>query len=374
MTSCGDLKTMNGNAVLTPHLYPYVQKRFPEGRWSFFGAGSEKKLYSTYIDRPREEWDRVAELMMIKFRESGHPVFRATSPLSRGTVKSKGSGKLSIHFCADGDTIETVFRTIMSVNQLGIYGAVSDLCDEYRACQARTARLVVAEQSDPHFAPADLLVTTSTPSTEVPAQENLLQNYREQVEKLQQPDRVIKICTDAGFLTTVEVGQYFMTKDTEEFSQFTEPETCRACILPRDEKSSDPKGWIRGNTKIGPVMEVTTSYLQGKYGVVIRIESVNKRQFSLVGSEFLLDWISWSQIWSTKRTTTTSRRPLRRSRKNLYWKRMYLLLQADQRLKHNHADLPLLAHLQELYLFVKEYGLILSQELNRISLTQRQKD
>ena len=36
------------------------------------------------------------------------------------------------------------------------------------------------------------------------------------------------------------------------------------------------KGWIRGNTKIGPVLEVTTSYLQGKYGVEIRIESVNK--------------------------------------------------------------------------------------------------
>ena len=51
---------------------------------------------------------------------------------------------------------------------------------------------------------------------------------------------------------------------------------CREYTLPRDEKSSDPKGRIRGNTKIGPVLEVTTSYLQGKYGVEIRIESVNK--------------------------------------------------------------------------------------------------
>ena len=68
--------------------------------------------------------------MMIKFGESGHPVFRATSPLFRRTLKSKGGGKLSIHFCADGDTIETVFRTIISVNQLSIYGADSDLCDE----------------------------------------------------------------------------------------------------------------------------------------------------------------------------------------------------------------------------------------------------
>ena len=47
-------------------------------------------------------------------------------------------------------------------------------------------------------------------------------------------------------------------------------------LCQRDEKPSDPKGWIRGNTKIGPVLEVTTSYLQGKYGVEIRIESVNK--------------------------------------------------------------------------------------------------
>ena len=54
-----------------------------------------------------------------------------------------------------------------------------------------------------------------------------------------------------------------MTKDTEEFSQFTEPVACREYTLPRDEKSSDPKGWIRGNTKIGPVLEVTTRYLQG---------------------------------------------------------------------------------------------------------------
>ena len=40
-------------------------------------------------------------------------------------------------------------------------------------------------------------------------------------------NRVIKFCIDAGFLTTVDVGQYFMTKDTEEFSQFTESVACR---------------------------------------------------------------------------------------------------------------------------------------------------
>ena len=83
--------------------------------------------------------------------------------------------------------------------------------------------------------PADLLTMTPTHSTDDPAQENVLQKYTERVERLSQQDRVIKICIDKGFLKTFEVGQYFMTKDTDEFSQFTEPVTCREYTLSRDE-------------------------------------------------------------------------------------------------------------------------------------------
>ena len=130
-------------------------------------------------------------------------------------------------------------------------------------------------QSDPLFVPTSSLMKTPTPSTDDPAQEDLLQKYQERVERLSQQNRVIKFCAGAGFLTTV-VGQYTITKHTDEFLQFAEPVTCREQTLPRDEKSSGPKGWIRGNTKIGPVLEVTTSYIQGKFGVEIRIEFVNK--------------------------------------------------------------------------------------------------
>ena len=49
-------------------------------------------------------------------------------------------------------------------------------------------------------------------------EEDLLQRYQERVKRLSQQDCVIKfLCTDAGFLKTVEVGKYFMTKDSEEF-------------------------------------------------------------------------------------------------------------------------------------------------------------
>ena len=84
------------------------------------------------------------------------------------------------------------------------------------------------------------------------------------MDKLSQQNRVIKFCTGAGFLNVVEIGQYFMTKDTEEFSQFTDSVACREYTLPRNEDSSEPKGWIRGNVKIGPVLEVTTCCLQGQ--------------------------------------------------------------------------------------------------------------
>ena len=214
MTSYGDIKNNEKECIATSTLVSLFAERFPAGRWSFLGPGSKTKWCSTDKERPGGKWDRVAELMVITFGESGHPVFRATSPLSRGTLKSKGGGKLSIHFCADGDTIETVFRTIISVNQLSIYGAVSELCEEYSICRTSTGRLVVAEQSDPFFVPADLLIMTPTASVEIPAQENLLQKHKERVENLSQPDQLIKVCTDAGFLKTVEVGQYFMTKHT----------------------------------------------------------------------------------------------------------------------------------------------------------------
>ena len=78
----------------------------------------------------------------------------------------------------------------------------------------------------------------------------LLQQYGERIEMLSQQDKLSKFCMDAGFLNVVEIEQYFMTKDTEEFSQFTNTVACREYTLPRDEEASEPKDWIRVNTKI----------------------------------------------------------------------------------------------------------------------------
>ena len=68
----------------------------------------------------------------------------------------------------------------------------------------------------------------------------------------------------------VEVGQYFMTKDTGDCRQFRSV-ACREYTLPRDDPASQPKGWIQGN-----ILEVTTSFQNFKYGIEIRIWSVGQ--------------------------------------------------------------------------------------------------
>ena len=78
---------------------------------------------------------------------------------------------------------------------------------------------------------------------------------------------------DAGFRSVVENGQCFMTKDTGEHFYAV---ACREYTLPREKGASQPKGWIQGNMRIGPVLEVTTSFQHFKYGIEIRIESVNQ--------------------------------------------------------------------------------------------------
>ena len=106
--SCGS-RDNEKECMSNANLVSLCAKRFGTGQRSFIGPGSEKKWYSISEDSPQREWDNMAERMMLEFAESGHPIFRATSPLSRGLLKSKGHGKLSIHYCADLETIETNF-------------------------------------------------------------------------------------------------------------------------------------------------------------------------------------------------------------------------------------------------------------------------
>ena len=127
--SC-DRKSNKDECLANTETVKVLARKFGVGEWSFIGPGSEKKWYSSE-NSPQGAWDDIAVQMLLEFAESGHLTFRATTPLSRSFLKSKGRGKLSIHFAADVDTIDTIHRIILSVNQLSVYGAVAAVCEEF---------------------------------------------------------------------------------------------------------------------------------------------------------------------------------------------------------------------------------------------------
>ena len=270
-SSCGT-RDNEQECLANARLVSVYARRFGKGQWSFNGSGSEKKWYSIKEDSPQRIWDKIAERMLLEFVESGCPIFRATTPLSRGQLKSKGHGKLPIQFAADLETIETIFRIIVSASQLSLYGAVAEMCEEYESLHERTERPVVMVQS---IVLSAIKTEVSLESDDPAYQKFQFQQYEERIEKLSQQDKLSNFCMDAGFPSVVENGQYFMTKDTGDLTQFNTA-ACREYTLPREEAISQPKGWIQGNTKIGPVLEVTTSYLNGKHGVEIRIVSLSR--------------------------------------------------------------------------------------------------
>ena len=75
-------------------------------------------------------------------------------------------------------------------------------------------------------------------------------------------------------MSVVEVGQYFVTRNASEF--LLRSVACREYTLPRDDPASEGKGWIQGNTRIGPILKVTTSFRHFKFGVEVRIQSVKE--------------------------------------------------------------------------------------------------
>ena len=109
---------------------------------------------------------------------------------------------------------ETIFRMIISANQLSLYGAVAEMCEEYESLHDRTERPVVMGQSSSSLVFSSIKAEVTLGCDDPANKDLLLQQFGDRIEKLSQQDKFRKFCIDAGFLNVVEIGQYFMTKNT----------------------------------------------------------------------------------------------------------------------------------------------------------------
>ena len=92
---------------------------------------------------------------------------------------------------------------------------MANICEEFEAHQDRSGEPdVLMDQS----------IVLGEIKAEIPLQnENplnhqiLWQQYIERIESLSPESKVSRFCMEAGFMRIVEVGQYFITKDTGDF-------------------------------------------------------------------------------------------------------------------------------------------------------------
>ena len=111
---------------------------------------------------------------------------------------------------------KTFFRIIISSNQLSIYGAVANICEEIEAHQDGLG--------EPELLMGQSIVLGEI-EAETPLQKEIFSNhqilwqhYMERMESLSPESKVSRFFMEAGFMHVVEVGQCFMTKDTGDFS------------------------------------------------------------------------------------------------------------------------------------------------------------
>ena len=106
--------------------------RLSKGHWSLLDREHKKSYMGRTCTSPKiSGFAQYTWWYLISVKKkSGHPVFRTTSALDRGFLKSVKGGKLSTHCDDDLSNAKLLFRAIIFDNQLRVYGAMSDRCGE----------------------------------------------------------------------------------------------------------------------------------------------------------------------------------------------------------------------------------------------------
>ena len=90
-------------------------------------------------------------------------------------------------------------------------------------------------------------------------------------EQLSEDQKLSNLCSDAG-LKLVEREQYFFSLWREEGQQIQH--LCREYTLLRNEKVTCVRGWIRSNTRIGPVLNIEVCCHDDRYSFEVQVPSL----------------------------------------------------------------------------------------------------
>ena len=182
--------------------------------------------------------------MLLNFAGSGHPIFRGTSALERGELRSKENGKKSIHFIGSTQNIELLLHMFISVNQLSPVGqrAVGKPKAPLDKVKMFTQPLLAEVQSNEE------------------RQGNLLQKYE--------------------VIQTVLRSRFDISRNLTLPSPRgkRKQSLCRKNSMLRDQEGNRIKGWIQNNVRFGPVSDIKVCNHCGRYSIEVQVQSLFQDQ------------------------------------------------------------------------------------------------
>ena len=88
--------------------------------------------------------------------------------------------------------------------------------------------------------------------------------------------KIFEACDDARFVRNVFPRQFRHTIHGTHLAAYGYASSCREHSHPRNDHTSEPKRFIRGNTKIGSILEVTIAKHFDRHGIEIKIDFMQK--------------------------------------------------------------------------------------------------
>ena len=244
-----DRKKNDENSVSNAEKVKNYAMRFSQGHWTFLGPGSEEKRYGNSSHAQK----RPAGKMVQRFKETGHLLFKSISALSRGILKQR-KGKNTMHFNGGSMNTELLFQTIHSVNQLSVYAAVSNRCEQFGLTEEEKGRASIPVDNKiltmGGTRRSDIIGISSDSGTWNRMQEGAM-SFQTLERKVQLP----QLCEKAYFQYLVAAGKQHKIRPEGDDGWRTITLLCREYLNSRSYPNTPVLAAIPEGTIIGPVLE-----------------------------------------------------------------------------------------------------------------------
>ena len=98
-----------------------------------------------------------------------------------------------------------------------------------------------------------------------------MQKYERKFEQLSEDQKLSKLCSGAG-LNLVEIGQYFFSLETPKDQEMQH--LCREYTKSRKEEGARVRGWIRGDERFGPVLNIKVCNHEDQFQIEIQVPAL----------------------------------------------------------------------------------------------------